>query len=71
MYSCRGLAFMKEYVVSRTRRGHDARVDKYDKLHVIVCVCESLSGGDENADEAALKVLICVKYTEHLKGGNA
>ena len=72
MYSCRGLAFMKEHVVSRTRRGHDARVDKYDKLHVIVCVCESLSGRDENADETVLKVhFIRVKYTKHLKGGNA
>jgi len=65
VYSCRGLAFVKEHVVPRTRRGHDARVDKYDKLCIIVCVCESLFNGGENA---ALKVrFIWVKYAGHSK----
>lgn len=65
MYSCRGLAFVKEHVVPRTRRGHDARVDKYDKLCIIVYVCESLFNGGENA---VLKVrFIWVKYGGHSK----
>lgn len=46
-----GWLLVKEHTAHTYRRGHDARVDKYDKLRVIVCVHESLSGGGENADD--------------------